>query len=280
MKQDIAAAIVLYNPYDIVKENIASYIDNVDKLYILDNSDKKNTTLINELLNNKKMEYIDNNGNKGIAYALNRGVEFALKEGFTHLLTMDQDSKFVKGDVARLIDVIEDSSDHIGIISPLAYKNENKLYAFSSLISITSGSILNLNVYSTIGAFKNDFFIDEVEVEYCLRMNYSGFMLRRVSSVVLDHKLGDSTKNKFLFWEFYASNHSALRRYYIMRNRLYIWNKYAENFPKYIKFEKLITFKEIAKIVLVEKDKYNKLKMSFYGYRDYKKNKYGKFQNE
>ena len=280
MMQNIAAVVVVYNPDDIVKKNIDSYIDGVEKLYILDNSDKKNTMLINELIINQKMEYIDNNGNKGIAHALNKGVEYALKEGFTHLLTMDQDSRFKKDDVAKLIDVIDDSSDNIGIISPLAYKDENKLYAFSSLISITSGSILNLNIYLEIGPFKNDFFIDEVEVEYCLRMSNLGFILRRVSSVVLEHKFGESTKNKFLFWEFHTSNHSALRRYYIMRNRLYVWNKYANRFPEYVKFEKLITLKEIIKIILGENDKLNKIKMSYYGYKDYKKNKYGKFQNE
>ena len=90
----IAGTVVWYNPNDENIENIKTYIDYVERLYIIDNS-KKNNKKLSEKLNNKKIEYIYNNGkNLGISSALNLACKKAKKEDFSWILTMDQDSSF------------------------------------------------------------------------------------------------------------------------------------------------------------------------------------------
>ena len=90
----IAGTVVWYNPDSENSKNIKTYIDYVEKLYIIDNSKKDNKKLSEEL-NNKKIEYIYNNGkNLGISRALNLACEKAEEKGFSWMLTMDQDSSF------------------------------------------------------------------------------------------------------------------------------------------------------------------------------------------
>lgn len=279
MKLKIAAVTVLYNPDHDVLENISSYIEGVDKLYAVDNSEKKNKTTVEALRRDPKIDYIDNHGNQGIAHALNVGAKEAIRDQNDYLLIMDQDSRFLPGDIHKFIANIDSDSKKIGIIAPFSYENESTLYPFYDLISITSGSVYNLDVYSEVGPFKNEFFIDEVDVEYCLRMNKSGYYLKRINSIVLTHKLGDSKEARFLFWKFYTSNHSAIRRYYIIRNRLYIWKNFRQYYPEYVKFEQMITVKEIIKILFAENNKLAKLKMTLRGYLDYRKGIFGKYKD-
>ena len=90
----LAGVVVWYNPSDKDVKNIQSYIDELDKLYIFDNSEKKDNK--NKVPTSKKIEYISQHENLGIATALNITANKALGEGYLYLLTMDQDSKFKK----------------------------------------------------------------------------------------------------------------------------------------------------------------------------------------
>jgi len=279
MKLNIAAVTVLYNPDPGVPGNISSYIDGVDKLYVVDNSEQKNKKTVDILQRDPKIDYIDNHGNRGIAHALNVGAGEAIRDQYEYLLIMDQDSRFLPEDIYKFMANIDSDNTKIGIFAPFSYENESTLYPFYDLISITSGSVLSLDVYSRVGPFNNELFIDEVDVEYCLRMDKSGYHLKRINAIVLTHKLGDSKEARFLFWKFYTSNHSAIRRYYIIRNRLYIWKNFRLFYPEYVKFEQMITIKEIIKILFAENDKLAKLKMTLRGYLDYRKGVFGKYKD-
>ncbi|MGL5050183.1 MAG: glycosyltransferase family 2 protein, partial [Fusobacteriaceae bacterium] len=64
------------------------------------------------------------------------------------------------------------------------------------------------------------------------------------------------------------TEHSAIRKFYIFRNSLYIMKLYPEYRNQYIK--KL--FKEVIKILFLEKDKIDKIKSIFSGVKSYQKN--------
>ena len=65
----IAAVIVYYNPEEGINKNIKDVIGLVDKIFIIDNSSKDNTNLID--ISNEKIEYIPLLENKGISYRFN-----------------------------------------------------------------------------------------------------------------------------------------------------------------------------------------------------------------
>ena len=68
-KLKVAGVVVLYNPTEEDISNISSYIDDIDILYVMDNSIINNK---NKLPNNKKIKYIFNNENLGISFPLNK----------------------------------------------------------------------------------------------------------------------------------------------------------------------------------------------------------------
>lgn len=151
----IDGVVVLYNPEENVIENIKSYINEVTRLYIVDNSEQKNTKLLTDIKNiSNKCNYIDNHGNQGIAQALNVGAKLAIKHSATWLLTMDQDSKFKDGSLNILVNYLRNNdTSKVGIISPYhltinktdTYKKENKV--IDKLTVMTSGNLLNLEAY-------------------------------------------------------------------------------------------------------------------------------------
>ncbi|ADL50382.1 glycosyltransferase family 2 protein [Clostridium cellulovorans] len=282
----IAAVVVLYNPTNNILDNIKSYINEVEILYAIDNSDKENRKLIGEIKNIEKVKYISLNGNRGIAKALNVGAEAALEQGFSWLLTMDQDSKASDKMVTRLYDFIaSDKVENIGIVAPFPgsrlkpVPETDKEYERMDVV-MTSGNLLSLEGYKKTGSFKDDFFIDYVDSEYCLRLRDNGYEIVQVNTIILDHNLGDIKRNGFGPFKFTTTNHSAFRRYYITRNRMWMWDKYKDKYENYISYDRNCFYKETIKIVLGEKDKLKKLKNIYRGYRDYKKNVLGKMSSK
>ena len=147
------------------------------------------------------------------------------------------------------------------------------------LTEITSGALTKTDVYKSMGLYDEKLFIDLVDHDYCLRLNKNGLKVIQVKDAILVHNLGESTKKNFLGLKFTPTNHSALRRYYMTRNRMHIWNKYKNEFPQWVSVDKRRFITENIKIVLFEADKLNKLKFIKKGISDYKNNKFGNFKD-
>ena len=68
---------------------------------------------------NKKIVYITEKENKGIAYSMNVCAKKAIKDGYTHLLTMDQDSKMNSDIINKMLEFLKTTKvDKIGLVSP------------------------------------------------------------------------------------------------------------------------------------------------------------------
>ena len=283
----LAGVVVVYNPSDSVLKSIDSYIDDIDILYVVDNSSSDNS----KMFCGKKIKYIANLDNLGIAKALNIGAQNAIEDGYKYLLTMDQDSRFEKGGLAilkkniieydkdtDLIKLFGNNLNNIGIFTPVHVINNDPSIMgmpsskFDSPVNVmTSGNIINLDIYKKIGGFKDWFFIDCVDFDYCLNLRRHGYNIVRFNEVRLNHELGSYVEKK-IFGKVYSTfEHNYVRRYYIVRNRHYLYDIYHNDFKEYCELEKKCTMKEFKLVWLCEK---NKLKKTFYmlkGYFDYKK---------
>jgi len=274
----IQGVVVLYSPKFIILENINSYINDIEKLYIVDNSEIKNTDLINEIVSiSDKCIYIDNNGNQGIAHALNVGAKLAIENGANWLLTMDQDTSFDNDFKKVQKELLTVDINNTAIVSPSHYLGD-EIKPFYNEIVMTSGNLVNLYLFEKIGEFDENLFIDSVDTEYCLRIYSMRYKIKRIPSVILNHNLGDIQEYKIFGIEFKPTNHNPIRRYYITRNRFYVWHKYNNSYLAFTKWEKMATFKELIKVILFEKDKLTKIQFSLKGYIDYRKNKLGKYE--
>ena len=275
----LAGVVTLYNPTDEDINNISTYIDDIDRLYIVDNTEGHDNK--SRIPDNKKIKYIFNNNNIGVAAALNMGALLAKEEGYKYLLTNDQDTTFNKGVLPKLKELIYNTDmTIIGIVTPwhntkLLDEKPKEKYSDPHDV-MTSGNIINLDIYDKIGGFKDFLFIDGIDLEYCMNLHKSGYKILRVNDLEIDHNLGDLCYKNFFGRPYYCSNHTAIRRYYIMRNYQYIYDMYKDYDLKFCK-ELAHQRHNIIGVILFEKDKIKKLKMYYRGYRDYKKGIKGKY---
>ena len=241
-------------------------------------------------INEDKIEIILNKENLGIATALNIGVRKALENGYEWILTMDQDSKASPDMVKKMFNVYnsinrEERKDILSIFPNFVDERIQSIEENSNMNSyeyvdadITSGNLLRKEVFEKVGFFDDSLFIDLVDTDFCMRLNEKGIKMIKIRDAVLYHSLGESKTIKGILGSFNTSNHSALRRYYMTRNRFYIWEKYKGLNSFTLNRDKKLFKKEFVKIILGEKDKVNKIKMVLRGYKDYKKGIKGKLK--
>lgn len=276
----MACVVVLYNPHEDNISIIDNYIDSIDKLYIVDNSDDD----IERIVSTNKVEYIKLGVNKGIAYALNVGAKKAIKEGYRYLLTMDQDSRITKDIVNRMkVFLISNKVCRIGLISPYQDIDSKEVISdveVEDMIEVmTSGNIINLDAYQKIGGFKDWLFIDCVDTDYCMNLHKHGYKVLRLNNIVMKHELGNLVVHKLFGKEYPCYNHNPIRRYYIVRNNLYINQMYKDIYPEYCKRLLRIQKGQVKRIIAFENNKIKKLRMMYKGYKDYKKGVKGKYKD-
>ena len=291
----VAAVIITYNVENNFRNRINKLKGKVHKIIVVDNGSKPETiNMLKELEKDITIIYLEKN--KGIAYALNKGINYSIEKGYDWILTLDHDSivtddmienmlkcygnfdKELREKVAMLVPthVEEKEYENSNIIS-----NEEKFSKpyIEVLTEITSGALTKADIYKNIGLYDEKLFIDLVDHDYCLSLNRKGFKVIQVSSAVLIHNLGESVKKNVLGLKMTPTNHSPLRRYYMSRNRHYIWDKYKDDFPKWVLTDKRRFITENLKIILFEDKKIEKFKYIKKGIEDYKNNIFGEFKN-
>ncbi|MGL5056159.1 MAG: glycosyltransferase family 2 protein [Fusobacteriaceae bacterium] len=275
LKNEISAVVVWYNPTLEEVKNIKSYLEFINCLYIFDNTpNKKNDYLLKGLkLDINKIKYVSLGENKGIAFALNYIANLSYLKKYKWLLTMDQDSHFSNDTFKNyLLETKDMNLSEVGIISPTYHYHNKELKIKNEIeeleVVITSGNLVNLNIWKRLNGFDEKLFIDEVDHEYCYRLKRNRIKIYRYGKVILNHVLGKSCEKNILGKKISYTEHNAIRKFYIFRNSLYIMKLYPEYRNQYIK--KL--FKEVIKILFLEKDKIDKIKSIFSGVKSYQKN--------
>ncbi len=285
-KDKIAGICVTYNPSQEIHNTLAALSRVLEFVIVVDNSDSKEEKKKLEAIcgNYENVNLIDLGENKGIAYALNRGCEIALKLGYTWALTLDQDSILPGDTIEKYINAYNQLSRtgayEIGMLTcdMSTWSTENALDFEEVKQCWTSGALMSLETFNKVGGFDEKLFIDAVDFDMCLKYRSENQKIIKVNSVRLKHSLGRTKDVKVLKKHlFYVTNHSALRRYYMTRNGFYISKKYSNQYPEIkIGVSKLV--KIIFKILLFETDKMEKFRYMYRGYIDYRNNKFGKYQ--
>jgi len=276
----IQGVVVFYNPTLQMINNISLYINALDRLYVIDNSDNCEINITSALNNiSNLIEYKSMGGNKGIAAALNAGCRIALESGAHWVLTMDQDSSYEPDgfniQVNALKEIQKDQANHIGILSShhLIEFYQHQFIAtptFETDFVMTSGNLINLSAYSAIDGFRDEFFIDEVDSDFCKRLKNNNYKILVANEAKLNHYLGNTRKHTFCFYSVMCSHHSYIRRYYITRNRLYMGRLYPELRREY----QLRNTVSLLKVIILEKDKLRKIRAFLDGFLDDFKRQY------
>jgi rhamnosyltransferase len=213
----------------------SSFTDSYD-LIICDNSTDPNAIDgIKSFANSKNAHYMFMGDNKGIAFAQNRGIEYALMQGYTHILLMDDDSQ-ISAEAANdlLNSLVEHSSQGIkvGALSGRAINTKGvdlsnvttrtgQGYTPCSLLT-SSGALIPSSAFREVGLMEEGLFIDLVDFDWGWRAQHLGFLLLLDDKVTFVHSLGNG-QCSLLGLKVGIPN--PFRHYYQMRNSIQLLSR-------------------------------------------------------
>ncbi|MCK8043303.1 glycosyltransferase family 2 protein [Shewanella sp. 1CM18E] len=298
---EVGAVFVTYNPnFEEFKKNLLAASYQVSTIVIVDNgSDFFDEESIDELVKGIKVKVIINDGNLGIADALNIGCKYLKLKGITHSLLLDQDSLITNNLVESLINTIS-CSDNIAVVGPKIVPKifENNTGEFRStfitkssrftfkrtvikntplevIFNITSGSLIDLHVWEETGEFWAGLFIEGVDNEYGLRMQKFGYKVVIDNKSILFQEYGAQIEKKIFGKSFFPTFHSPLRYYYLSRNKVHIFKKYGFKYLYYFSWDFISSLKLLFLLVFFEDKKFCKFKNICLGIADGIRGKYG-----
>ncbi|MEW5895450.1 MAG: rhamnosyltransferase [Candidatus Omnitrophota bacterium] len=180
--------------------------------------------------------------NLGVARAQNIGIRKALDEGADIVVFFDQDSSIEAGFLSRLISVLKKGTP--GIAAPVFFDRKegyefpsmklNRLGLFARVYRkdaaqpyevdavISSGMAVTAKTFEIAGMMDEDFFIDFVDTEWCLRCRRKNVPIHVVPIAEMRHSVGESSID-FGFMRGFI--HSPDRSYYKLRNCFLLFRK-------------------------------------------------------
>jgi len=193
---NVGAIIVTYNPeIDRFKQVIDSIANQIDKIIIVDNN-SKNKEKIKEILKvYKNTEIIENDKNYGIGKGLNIGIE-KLKDSMDWILTLDQDTVVL----VKIKELLKSCQlENVGILALNSVGEESK-YNNEKFVNgdwpIISGSIVNSEVYENGIRYREEFFLDHVDMDFDFSVKSKGFKILKTTKKCIDHQWGKGIKSK------------------------------------------------------------------------------------
>lgn len=247
----ILAVVVTYYPDSVqLIELLEVLADQVATVFVIDNTDAINDMVFQSVccigLPFDKIRFVRLGSNRGIAAALNVGLDVAMAESFDFVLLSDQDSLPRLGMVNGLYRAYEElmvAGSNIGAVGPtVSDLYTGVTYSFQAalpghffyghieatresphvmaLTLITSGILIPVEVIGNVGPMREDFFVDHVDIEWCHRARGAGYQLFGTGWAVLYQRMGDARLPIWFFGWRYESAYSPVRIYYRVRNFL------------------------------------------------------------
>lgn len=233
--RQVCAILVSYHPDAELPHRAARILEQAGALVIVDNgSGEEAREMLRRIAADPRVTLVLNRLNLGVARALNIGLEQARASGFAWALLLDQDSDLHEGMLGSLIAVraAYPQPSRVAVIGA-GFDEETTTVrepraAWKEVESvITSGSLIPLDLHTDIGPFREEFFIDYVDSEYCFRARAKGYRVIRTTQPLMSHTIGAPTRHSLLGVSKWTTNHSPDRRYYIARNDTVMLREYG-----------------------------------------------------
>lgn len=281
--RSVCAVLVTYHPDADFPARLARVVPQVGATVVVDNGSSELALgmLRHAVGAAAATTLIGNSENLGIARALNIGVRHAQAQGYSWVLLLDQDSLVDTDMVERLLSIqatcLADRVAAIGSryrdtrgqsVEPIRLTAKGELWEEVESV-ITSGCLLSLRAYGIVGPFRDDFFIDYVDAEFCFRARTAGFRVIETLAPLMSHTVGAPTSHTVFGSKTWTTNHSAERRYYIARNNTVMLREYAGFGRGHWLWKSLTrTFRLTKRIAFFETDKISKIVAAWQGWRD------------
>ncbi|MEZ0469559.1 glycosyltransferase [Luteimonas salinilitoris] len=293
---DFGLVFVLYRP-------TAAFLDNLRKAQALcrhvvavDNSPAADRALHERLRQVDGTTVLFNRNRGGLAGAYNRGAELLLSRGCEVIFLLDQDSEIEASFFDGMLRACASLGTESFLVGPKIHEiNLGRCMPaippgrrfprprriddiddglFPTLFVISSGSALSAAAYRRLGAFREDYFIEYVDIEYGLRASSRGVPVYMNAAVTMRQTTGHIVRHGRLF----TTHHPAWRRYYGARNAVHALGLYRDRWRLHWISGPLALHQAFC-VLLFEPDKRRKLAAIATGYLDGLRGRLGAFED-
>jgi len=271
----VAGVVLAFNPDSSVVDNVRALRDQVDEVFVVDNSPgEMDAEILSALEAVPDVVVLDQGGNVGVAAGFNAGMAAGLEAGADYVWIFDQDSTVVPGMRGRLVAAYREHPGPVGIVGPAlrshatgrVYRRESGAGTAEVDVLISSGSLFAREMLDVIGLHDEPLFIDYVDHDISLRARRAGYHNLKVYDTLLEHRFGDSSPVRLLGRDVYLSNYSPMRQYHMARNRTIVLRRYGVG--AWFWEDLWFTTKAWTKVLLCERDRPAKVAAYFRGWRD------------
>jgi rhamnosyltransferase len=272
---EVCAVVVCYRPDESAFECIRTILEGAAHTIIVANSPEPAL----RALGSADVTLVENSENVGVAAALNQGIREARRQDYRWVLLFDQDTRIFPASIVELLDVLNDCLVEEGDRLALLGTNYFHGLADGSVadagvpfcperswierdLVITSGTLVSLRSFAAIGCFAEDFFVDHVDHEYCLRARRMGYVVARTVWPLMVHRIGMARRRASrggAGLREVVNDYSALRRYYQIRNFLRLSREYGREFPGSIALLRKTAGRETSRMLLHERGRLLKI---------------------
>ena len=270
----ICAGIVSFCPeISRLKQSLQSVTAQAEKVFVVDNHSENLSEVKKLVMSFPNVALLENEQNNGIAKALNQMCELAEKEGYEWILTLDQDS-LIPRDLLKIFQNYL-SEEKIGIICPAVYyegwgkKAESGPPTEYVSACMTSASLTKIQAWKEVGGFREEYFIDYVDNEFCMKLRLHQYKVLRINGCQMHHQLGDAGIKKIFGLKLHYTTNNPLRLYYMARNNYAFIREYAKSLPLLKEYLKLVYVLSLE--LLFSKQKRKAIRFIRYGLRDARK---------
>ncbi|MEY9925997.1 rhamnosyltransferase [Catenulispora sp. GP43] len=239
----IAAVATAFHPDERLTAVVEAALKSCVRVVVVDNTPGDGPFLTDALRDRAGVTVLRDGGNRGLAGALNSGVDTLLAvdggEQPDLLLFLDQDSVLGEDLVLGLAEHLADPA--VGIAAPAAWDERQGRYYEPGTEKgpdvadrdtvITSGMLVRRDVLTEVGRFRTEFFVDHVDNDFCLRVRAAGYRVLRDKRQKLAHSLGQRNQHKLPGVSVSSSRHPTWRLYWIARNGTVLMREHRKDAP-------------------------------------------------
>lgn len=192
--------------------------------------------------------------NMGLAKAMNAGIQHVRHKHYAYVMLFDQDSLISSDFVATMLaqwgrlqssnsgepDKLPPAAIGPRLQDPVTGRRtpfrcfrwlrrsdcpiEGLPGLFETDFLISSGTLISTAALQKVGLMKDEYFIDNIDLEWCFRAKAQGFSLYGTDRATLYHRIGEASPNP-LVKSGIMVQHSPSRSYYSTRNRMHLWRQ-------------------------------------------------------
>ena len=263
-------------------ENLLTYVNQIDKLYIYLTKNVEISGYLNLISKYPQIE-IAKCIDYGDAEIYKELIEKAICEQADYITILKPDMFYENESFLELKKYLMQSDvSRISVITPMPLfgceLHERKAEEFRAIKGCNAyGALLNLHIYKETKGIKSEYYQTTFDYDYCLQTRLLGYDVMLAQNLVLRKQNYKIITKKIGFISLSMFERDLMDVYYETRNRYYLWEEYKTLDRDYVVLDKKLAKKEQQEIRAKDKNYKEKFMMIDRARQDYKKGVLGPF---